>query len=87
MKPADSMMTANERLRVALQELLDVENSEGWLLDHYVVVMGVQKIDSDGKVTSASWLTAPEDQGDYVTMGLLDSAVSMQDATEEVEDD
>jgi hypothetical protein len=81
-------MTANERLRAALQAVLDAENSEGWLLDHYVVVMGVQKIDPDGKVTSASWLTAPEDQGDYVTMGLLDSAVGMQsDATEEVEDD
>ncbi len=82
MKPADSMMTANERLRVALQELLDVENSEGWLLDHYVVVMGVQKIDLDGKVTSASWLTAPEDQADYITAGLLDSAVGMEEEVE-----
>ena len=80
-------MTANERLRAALQELLDVENDEGWLLDHYVVVMGVQKIDSDGKVTSASWMTAPEDQADYITAGLLDAAVGMEEATTEVEDE
>lgn len=80
-------MNANECLRAALQAVLDTENTEGWLLDHYVVVMGVQKIDSDGKVTSASWMTAPEDQADYVTMGLLDSAVGMEEATEEIEDD
>lgn len=80
-------MTANECLRAALQALLDAETSEGWLLDHYVVVMGVQKMDSDGKVSSSSWMTAPEDQADYVTMGLLDSAANMQAATEEVEDE
>lgn len=81
-------MTANECIRAALQALLDAETGDGWLLDHYVVVMGVQKIDSDGKVTSASWMTAPEDQADYITTGLLDSAAAMRaDATEEIEDD
>lgn len=81
-------MTDHDSLRVVLQELLDSDDSEGWLLDHYVVVMGLQKIDSDGKVNSISWMTAPEDQADYVTKGLLDSAVSMQeDANEDVEDD
>jgi hypothetical protein len=80
-------VTAHERFRAALQALLDGENGEGWLLDHYVVVMGVQKIDSDGKVDSGSWMTAPGDQADYVTMGLLNSAVSMQsDTSEEVDD-
>ena len=81
-------MTPHEVFRAALQKLLDGENSEGWLLDHYVVVMGVQKIDSDGKVNSGSWMTSPEDQADYVTTGLLNSAVSMQaDTTEDIEDD
>ena len=81
-------MTAHDSLRVVLQELLDSDDSEGWLLDHYVVVMGLQKIDSDGKVNSISWMTAPEDQADYVTKGLLDSAVGMQeDANEDVGDD
>lgn len=83
------MMTAHERLRAALQAVLDAEDDDGgWLLDHYVVVMGVQKIDSNGKVSSSSCMTVPEDQADYVTAGLIDSAVDMQaDATEEVEDD
>lgn len=83
-------MTSHDSLRVALQALLDSDSddSEGWLLDHYVVVMGLQKIDSDGKVNSISWMTAPEDQADYVTKGLLDAAVSMQaNATEDIEDD
>lgn len=80
-------MTPHERLRAALQEVLDNEDSEGWLLDHYVVVMGLQKIDSDGKVTSISWMTAPEDQADYITTGLLDSAVGMEEADTEIEDE
>ena len=80
-------MTPHERLRAALQEVLDNEDSEGWLLDHYVVVMGLQKIDSEGRVTSISWMTAPEDQADYITAGLLDSAVGMEEADTEVEDE
>lgn len=81
-------MTAHEQFRAALQTLIDAENSEGWLLDHYVVVMGVQKMNSDGKVNSGSWMTVPDDQADYVTMGLLNSAFSMQeDTADEVEDD
>ena len=79
--------TPHERLRAALQEVLDNEDSEGWLLDHYVVVMGLQKIDSEGRVTSISWMTAPEDQADYITAGLLDSAVGMEEADTEVEDE
>ena len=82
-------MTAHERFRAALQELLNAEiDEEGWLLDHYVVIVGVQKMGPNGKVTSSSWMTVPDDQADYVTSGLLDSAFDMQaNATEEVEDD
>ena len=82
-------MTAHERLRAALLEVLDAENGDdGWLLDHYIVVMGVQRIDSNGKVSSSSCMTFPEDQAYYVTMGLLDSGFTMQaDATEEVDGD
>lgn len=80
-------MTPHECLRVALQVILDSEDNEGWLLNHYVVVMGVQKIDSDGRLSSASWMTAPEDQADYITAGLIDSAAGIQAATTEVEGD
>jgi hypothetical protein len=83
MKPE---VTVEERLRIAVQAVLDTESGEGWILDHYVVVMGMQKIDSEGNVSSASWVTAPRDQADYVTAGLLDSATDMQaDANEEIE--
>lgn len=79
-------MSAHERVRAALQALLDTEDNEGWLLNHYVVVMGVQKIDSDGKLKSTSWMTTPEDQADYITAGLLDAADDIQ-ANAEIEDD
>lgn len=79
--------TAHERFRAALQALLDAEiEEEGWMLDHYVVVMGIQKIDPNGKVSSSSCMTVPDDQADYITAGLLDAGVDMH-AEETGEDD
>ena len=77
-------MTPHECLRAALQAVLDSEDGDGWLLNHYVVVMGVQKMDSNGKVNSACWMTYPEDQANYITTGLLDSAQSLQAAVTEI---
>lgn len=79
-------MTNHEGVRAALQALLDSEDNEGWLLSHYVVVMGVQKIDSDGNLKTTSWMTAPADQADYITTGLLEAADDIQ-ANAEIEDD
>lgn len=79
-------MTDHEGVRAALQALLDAEDNEGWLLNHYVVVMGVQKIDADGKLKATSWMTAPDDQADYITAGLLEAADDIQ-ANAEIEDD
>ena len=67
-------MTNHERLRAAIQALLDQEG-DGYALAHYVVVMGIEKMDtSTGRVTTAAWLAKPEDQADYITDGLLSSA-------------
>lgn len=79
-------MSNHEGVRAALQALLDTEDNEGWLLSHYVVVMGVQKIDSEGKLKTTSWMTAPDDQADYITTGLLEAADDIQ-ANAEIEDD
>ena len=72
-------MTPNpfDVLRQAIQNVLD-SAGDGYQLAHYVVVMGIQKIDADGAVTSSAWLAHPIDQADYVTDGLLNSADEMR---------
>jgi hypothetical protein len=81
------MTNSHENLRAAIQAFINAENTDGWLLNHYVVVIGVQKMDSAGKVNSGSWMTFPEDQAEYITAGLLDSAANMQSASEDIEDE
>ena len=63
-----------DRLREALQYLLDCQPDSGWQLSHYVVVLGLQRMDSDLSITNASWIAVPTDQPDYVTTGLLADA-------------
>jgi len=70
-------MNPFDRLREAIQNVLD-SAGDGYHLAHYVVVMGIQKIDGDGLVTSSAWMAHPLDQPDYVTDGLLNSAEEMR---------
>ena len=72
-------------LRVAIQYLLDCEG-DGFQLAHFVVAVGLQKIDSTGALTCTSWLAVPSEQADYITQGLLDSAEEMR-ATQDIDDD
>jgi len=72
-------------LRVALQYLLDCEG-DGYQLVHYVVAVGLQRMDQTGAISSTSWLAIPSEQADYITQGLLDSAEEMR-ATQDIDDD
>ena len=72
-------------LRMAFQYLLDCEG-DAYQLAHFVAVLGIQKIDQTGALTSISWLVVPSEQVDYITQGLLDSAEDMR-ATQQVIDD
>ena len=77
-------MNRHDKLRAAIQAVLDDE--EGWLLTHYVVIMGCNKMTADGKVTSTAWMCSPDDQADYITQGLLAAADEMQ-ANADIEED
>ena len=79
-------MSAHDRLRAALQSLLDSDDPDGWLLTHYVIIMGCNKMTADGKVTNTAWMVAPDGQADYITQGLMAAADEMQ-ANAEIEDD
>jgi hypothetical protein len=75
-----------DKLRKAIQDILDASDSEGWELAHYVVVVGIERLTSDGKVQTAVWAAQPGDQADYITDGLLASAEDIR-ASADVEDD
>lgn len=62
--------------------MLDCEG-DGWHLAHYAVVMGIQKLDSDGTVTNASWIASPVDQADYITEGLISAVMDNMHTTDD----
>lgn len=80
-------MTENpfDRLRAALQNLLDHEG-DGWQLSHYTVILGLERMDSAGALSSTTWMVVPTDQPDYITDGLVSTAWDMR-ANADIEDD
>lgn len=79
------MSTPIDRVRKALQDLLDAEG-DGWHMSHFVVILGLEKFDGGDIVTSA-WLTAPEPQADYVTDGLITAAQDLRWGSITTDDD
>ena len=57
-------------IHVALQRILDKEH-DGWSVAHYAIMVGIDRVCSDGKVESATFIHTPEEQADYMTAGLL----------------
>lgn len=78
-------MNAHERLRAAIQALLD--DGQGWQLTHYVVAMGIERMNSEGKIESAAWLAAPDSQAEWITDGLIAAADEMRASADIVDDD
>jgi hypothetical protein len=57
-------------LDAALQARLD-EEAEGWRLAHYVAVVGIERMSSDGSVETDVARYTADGQAEYVTEGLL----------------
>lgn len=72
------------RLRTALQALLDSEG-DGWMISHYVVVLGIEKVTA-AEIKSSVWLAVPHAQPDYVSDGLLAAGVDMRENADLEED-
>lgn len=78
---------ALDGLREALQALLDAEG-DGWHVSHYVVVLGIERMNADsGQVDSGVWTAAPVDQADYVATGLLETAQIYRSMTADADND
>lgn len=60
-------------LRAALQHILDNEG-DAYQLIHHVTIVGLQRMDSNGRIDATSWILIPAEQPDYVTDGLLAAA-------------
>ena len=73
-------MSPVEKLRAALQEILDTEG-EGWQVDAFVICLGLERI-SDGTVESTPWIWMPAEQPDWVTDGLLNASQDLRYITE-----
>lgn len=71
-------MTAADKLRAALQEIIDTaEDADGWSVSQFVVVMGLERI-RDGHVEATSWYWHPPDQADWMVSGLLEAGMEMR---------
>lgn len=76
-----------ERIRDAIQAIINEEGEgEGWTLGQFVVVMGLERMLSDGKVEATSWYWNPPDQAEWMNMGLLEAGIEMR-LCADVEDD
>lgn len=72
-------------IREAIQRFLN-EEGDGWNLTQYVIAMGLERILPDGSVESIGWYTAPSEQPDWQTGGLLEQAIELHQYAEIEED-
>lgn len=80
-------MSPLDKLREAIQAVIDAEdNAEGWTLGAFVIVMGIERIDDDGEVSATSWYWTPRSQADWMTTGLLETAIEMRSGADIVDD-
>lgn len=80
-------MTPDDAVRDAIQAGILDAAGDGWSLGQYVVCMGLQRIDSDGKVESAAWVWSPEGQPDWQSLGLLECSQDLIASPAPAEDD
>lgn len=79
------MSDSHARLREQIQKILD-DDQDGFQLSHYVLIVGLEQIDSAGQVKATAWVTAPPQQADYITDGLIYAAQALRWEAEVEED-
>lgn len=73
-------MTPEEHMRHAIQQLLNAYQ-DGWVLDDFVLALGLQRI-TNGMVESTAWVWSPAEQADWKTDGLLTAAMELRDSAD-----
>lgn len=76
------MSTFADRIRAAVQAVIDAEEGSGWAVSQYVVAMGLERITAAGEIEAISWYWHPPEQADWMTAGLLESALELRSGAE-----
>lgn len=71
-------MSPSDLIRQAIQQLLDAAG-DGWVVDQFVLSLGLQRMNSSGEIESSAWVWAPSEQPDWQTDGLLQASLDMRD--------
>ena len=78
-------MTADQRVRAAIQAKLD-ELGDGWQLAQHVIVMSLERV-TDAGIETIAWYWTPDDQADWMTTGLLDRTLDLNQQANASRDD
>ena len=74
-----AVSTLADRIRNAIQAVIEAdEGAQGWTVAQYVIVMGLERILSDGSIEACSWYWHPADQADWMTAGLLEAGLELR---------
>jgi hypothetical protein len=81
-----SVDLVRQALQVHVNEAGAEVNNGGWLVAHYVAVVGLFRVDQDGTAQTRPILVPMPDQAAYVTNGLLGEAPDLLAFLAEVEE-
>ena len=80
------MNPLEQNIRAAVQALLD-QAGDGWDAAQIVVCMGLERITAAGDIESTPCVWAPSGQADWMTDGLIETAITIRTCADQEEDD
>lgn len=75
-----------DKVRAAVQAILDAEG-DGFMAAQFVICMGLERFDSAGRIESVPWIWAPSEQAEWMTNGLLESALDLFASAPAIDED
>lgn len=72
-------------IKQAIQAMLD-NYGDGWNVAQYVIVLGIERVTSEGRLETAPWVFTPRDQPEWMSDGLLEAGCGLR-AEAEIEED
>ena len=74
-------------VRAAVQALLDTIDADGWCVAQLVLCMGLERVNGAGDIESTPWVWAPKSQAEWMTDGLIETALNMRALSDMIDDD
>ena len=76
----------SETVKSSLQRVID-QIDGSWSVAHYIAVVGLQRIGSEGQIETCAFITHPEDQASYINEGLIHRGLYLLEADCDEEED